>query len=61
MGFLTPSVPKPVPQANAAVNPSPPKPDEGMSQGAAFSPFTASPAALKRKSELNKTSLIGGG
>lgn len=61
MGFLFPSVPKPIPPANAASNPTAPKSDSSSGAGPAFSPFASSPAALKRKSDLNKTSLIGGG
>jgi hypothetical protein len=63
MGFLTPDVPNPPPPPNPASTPMSPKSlltPAGAQSGAASS-FVAGPAGLRRKSELNKTSLIGGG
>jgi hypothetical protein len=63
MGFLTPDVPTPPPAPNPASTPMTPKslltPQAGNSGYG--SPFVAGPAGLRRKSALDKTSLIGGG
>jgi hypothetical protein len=58
MGFLSPNVPKPMPAANPAINP---KSDKSLLSGSFLSPAVSGPAGLKRKNELGKTSLIGGG
>jgi len=59
VGFLFPSVPKPLAPANPGVNPKSTSSDP--SSGSLISPMSASPSGLKRKDTLNKSSLIGGG
>lgn len=60
MGFLTPDVPQVPKPPNPARNPTPLSRD-GPGSGGYSSFVTSSPAGLRRKSDFNKVSLIGGG